>query len=608
MSYWRLWEVGNFTFQARINSLEILGQGKTQVAIEYCHQCRVDRRYLAIFFLDASSEDALRKGLISLADVLKQPGQIFDNDDHRLRVVLDRIRTWNRNWLLVFDNYDNPKTFQSLERDYIPHSTFGSILVTSRYQELIELGEVISVPPMTPDEAKSLLQKALQLDEPSSIGTEDTDQANEVVKKLGCLPLAVHQAAAFIRRKGLSFTQFIAEYDSLKVNIWSQKPALWTYDGTVYTTWELSYGLIDDDDNGRTRKGAILTMLAFLDFRSISRELFNVPRQLLTLEKSKEGVLDLVEPPWLREMLRNDGAWDLLKIDDLLDDFKDLSLLQISERWHQGAFKISLHPLVAEWIKYRARADRSTEMQCLFQASVLVAACMKALAGSGVSRLLSDQAQQEVLKHQAACLANLDEFRSLGLMSEISSEIEAIFLQPATAETQHQKSDQQQNQPDSEQQENGEPQNKPGDDQQSQPVDQPIHPSDKQQNPGSDELGFRWDHEVLRSRTNFKISHQRETLVEAVQIQRDDRNAQQRTAIIKWLSSEPHDAGYNALRMIEIPNSCDWLFEQSFFQEWETGVSRTLLITGKGRQNRSVSRKVKVANHILAGSGKTVLM
>lgn len=571
---------------------------------------------MAIFFLDASSEDALRKGLISLADVLKQPGQIFDNDDHRLRVVLDRIRTWNRNWLLVFDNYDNPKTFQSLERDYIPHSTFGSILVTSRYQELIQLGEVISVPPMTPDEAKSLLQKALQLDEPGSIGTEDTDQANEVVKKLGCLPLAVHQAAAFIRRKGLSFTQFIAEYDSLKVNIWSQKPALWTYDGTVYTTWELSYGLIDDDDNGRTRKGAILTMLAFLDFRSISRELFNVPRQLLTIEKSKEGVLDLVEPPWLREMLRNDGAWDLLKIDDLLDDFKDLSLLQISERWHQGAFKISLHPLVAEWIKYRARADRSTEMQCLFQASVLVAACMKALAGSGVSRLLSDQAQQEVLKHQAACLANLDEFRSLGLMSEISSKIEAIFLQTATAETQHQKSDQQQNQPDSEQQENDKPQNQPGDDQQSQPVvdqpasfvDQPIHPSDKQQNPGSDELGFRWDHEVLRSRTNFKISHQRETLVQAVQIQRDDRNAQQRTAIIKWLSSEPPDAGYNALRMIKVPNSSDWLFAKSFFQEWETGVSRTLLITGKRRQNRSISRKVKVANHILAGSGKTILM
>lgn len=50
-------------------------------------------------------------------------------------------------------------------------------------------------------------------------------------------------------------------------------------------------------------------------------------------------------------MLQNNGTWDLLKIDDLLNDFKDLSLPQISERWHQGAFKISLHPLVAEWIK-----------------------------------------------------------------------------------------------------------------------------------------------------------------------------------------------------------------------------------------------------------------
>lgn len=551
----------------------------------------MDRRYLAIFFLDASSEDALRKELISLVDVLKQPGQIFDNDAHRLQVVLDRIRTWNRKWLLVFDNYDNPKFFQSLERDYIPHSTFGSILVTSRYQELNELGEVIPVPPMTPDEAKSLLQKALQLDKPGSINTENTDRANEVVKKLGCLPLAVHQAAAFIRRKELSLGQFLAEYDSRKVDIWSQKPGLWTYDGTVYTTWELSYDLIDDEDNGRARKGAILTMLAFLDFRSISRELFNVPRQLSTLEKSKKGVLDLVEPPWLREMLQNDGAWDLLKIDDLLDDFKDLSLLQISERWHQGAFKISLHPLVAEWIKYRARADRSTEMQCLFQASVLVATCMKALAGSQVSRLLSDQAQQEVLKHQAACLANLDEFRSSGLMSEISSEIEAIFLQPATAEAQPQRSDQQQNQPNSVQQKVDEPQNQPGDNQQSQPVvEQQNHPSGEQQNPGSDELRFQWNDELLRPRTcssHLQITQpsqdQHGTLVQAVQIQRDDRNAQQRTAIIKWLSSVPYDARYNALRMTRSLNSCDWLFEKSVFQEWETDVWRTLLITGDRR-------------------------
>lgn len=168
-------------------------------------------RYLAIFFLDASSEDALRKELISLVDVLKQPGQIFENDAHCLQVVLDRIRTWNRNWLLVFDNYNNPKAFQSLERDYIPHSTFGSILVTSRYQEPNELGEVIPVPPMTPDKAKSLLQKGVQLDKPGSIGTEDTDRAIQVVKKLGCLPLAVQQATAFIQQKGFSLGQFIAE-------------------------------------------------------------------------------------------------------------------------------------------------------------------------------------------------------------------------------------------------------------------------------------------------------------------------------------------------------------------------------------------------------------
>lgn len=509
---------------------------------------------MAIFFLDASSEDALRKEFIALVHVLKQPGQIFDNDAHRLQVVLDRIRTWNRNWLLVFDNYDNPKAFQSLERDYIPHSTFGSVLVTSRYQELNEIGEVIPVPPMTPDEAKSLLWKALQLDR---LGSIDTDLASEVVEKLGCLPLAVHQAAAYIRRKGLSLEQFIADYDSRKADIWSQKPGLWTYEGTVYTTWELSYDLIDDDDQGRVRKGAILTMLAFLDFKSISRELFNVPRQLSTHDTSKEGVLDLVEPPWLREILRNDGAWDLLKIDDLLDDFKDLSLLQISERWQQGAFKISLHPLVAEWIKYRARADRSTEMQCLFQASVLVAACMKALAQSQVSRLLSDQAQDEVLKHQTACLANLDEFRSSGTRPEIPGELKAIFLQPATAETQDQKSYRQLHQ-------------RPV------PFISPLRAKECV-------LSVNQSSTTSNHITSHPFQHRLGTLARAVQIQRDDRTAQQRTALIKWLSPEPHDARYNALRMTMLAHDGDWLFKHPSFREWETGVMRTILITGPRR-------------------------
>ena len=178
-------------------------------------------------------------------------------------------------------------------------------------------------------------------------------------------------------------------------------------------------------------------------------------------------------------------------------------------------------------------------------------------------------------------------------MSEISSKIEAIFLQPATAETQHRRSDQRQNQLDSEKQKFDEPQNQPADDQQSQPVvEQQNSPSDEQQNPGSDELRFQWDDRVLRPRTyssHLKIPQpsqdQHETLVQAVQIQHDDRNAQQsnaqqRTAIIKWLSSEPHDARYNALRMTRLPKTGDWLFTQSHFQEWETGSLRTLLITG----------------------------
>lgn len=111
----------------------------------------------------------------------------------------------------------------------------------------------------------------------------------------------------------------------------------------------MSFELIDEVKSGRDEKGKILTMLSFLDSRGISQEIFSVPRALAT--SSNAGPPET--PSWLKSLLKGDGNWDLLKLEDPLTDLNALSLIHLSSH-KPGVLQISLHPLVSEWMKYRA--------------------------------------------------------------------------------------------------------------------------------------------------------------------------------------------------------------------------------------------------------------
>jgi hypothetical protein len=93
------------------------GQGKTQVALEYCHRAK-DKRFKAIFWLDAMSESSLRKGFRTIAERIKPPEMIID-DDSGVDLVLEKLGEWPEPWLMIFDNYDYPKTFNNLQ-EYMP--------------------------------------------------------------------------------------------------------------------------------------------------------------------------------------------------------------------------------------------------------------------------------------------------------------------------------------------------------------------------------------------------------------------------------------------------------------------------------------------------------
>ena len=122
------------------------GIGKTQLAIEYVR--RHKEKHTAMFWLNANDEDSLRLSFRNIAQqVLKYHAstRVLSNVDLEgdLDRVVNAVRTWldlqdNTRWLMVYDNYDNPRTPSNSDRStvdvrrYLPESDQGSIIITTR--------------------------------------------------------------------------------------------------------------------------------------------------------------------------------------------------------------------------------------------------------------------------------------------------------------------------------------------------------------------------------------------------------------------------------------------------------------------------------------------
>ncbi len=93
------------------------GIGKTQLSVAYAKQHK--HNYSAIFWLNIKDEDSLKQSFLKVAK------QISREHSSALRLsnveanekpdeVVDAVKVWlslpnNTQWLMIYDNYDNPK-------------------------------------------------------------------------------------------------------------------------------------------------------------------------------------------------------------------------------------------------------------------------------------------------------------------------------------------------------------------------------------------------------------------------------------------------------------------------------------------------------------------
>lgn len=166
------------------------GIGKTQITLEYVHTHHAD--YSSVFWVNATSEETTTVGfrsiaqrlvdhhaavatakpdypriaqLLSMTGIVDQDGQLSAEKEDTKRMV-EAVKRWyslekNQNWLLVLDNVDDLESFDI--RTFIPTSSHGMILMTSRRRESTRFGTGLEVEEMLELEGTTLLLKSAGL-------------------------------------------------------------------------------------------------------------------------------------------------------------------------------------------------------------------------------------------------------------------------------------------------------------------------------------------------------------------------------------------------------------------------------------------------------------
>ena len=172
------------------------GQGKSQIALEYCHR-KKDILYSAILWIDATTEENVRGSFQAISELIKKPTDILPDIKARVALVLRMLSSWLVQWFLVFDNYDNPTAFPNIA-DFIPQTGHGAVLITSRHADsdalvLDQRDHFIKLSSLEEEAAIRLLAQRSQ--------TKDFDfrHAKEIVERLSYHPLAITQAGSYIK-------------------------------------------------------------------------------------------------------------------------------------------------------------------------------------------------------------------------------------------------------------------------------------------------------------------------------------------------------------------------------------------------------------------------
>jgi DNA-binding SARP family transcriptional activator/tetratricopeptide (TPR) repeat protein len=297
----------------RVSVHGLSGVGKTQMVARYLHARHAEYPD-GLFWLRADRESSLVGDLATLSWRLGLPERELPDQKRQVEAVL-RWLHGHRRWLLVLDNLE-ARTQDSVLR-WLPPGLPGHLIVTSRtstwptHLALGVLAQDVAV--------QFLLARTAQA---------DADAAGTVAETLGCLPLALAQAAAYMVRSGRDLASYAHLLQERLVELLEEGRSE-DYPLPVATTLRLSYERMADE---HPPAAALLGICAFLGPEDI-------PVGVL-----RAGAA--VVPPHLHDALADD-----LEFDRAVTALRRYSLV---DRWADG---LRAHRLTQAVVRECLRAD-----------------------------------------------------------------------------------------------------------------------------------------------------------------------------------------------------------------------------------------------------------
>ena len=203
------------------------------------------------------------------------------NPDEVALTVLEWLQSC-RSWLVVMDNVDDISVVDGL----LPEAGISKhIILTTRTHHHYGIPmEGLEVPLLSRVEGVELLMRQVGLEN----NPEDEIHATEIVEQLGFLPLAIEQAAAFIRTTSRDYSSYLKIYNTNRKSLHKWLPlGVRSYTQSVATTWSTSLEVLLHDHPSAIE---LLTLLSFLNPDGISREFLEAG--LPALERRHEWAND----------------------------------------------------------------------------------------------------------------------------------------------------------------------------------------------------------------------------------------------------------------------------------------------------------------------------
>ena len=331
-----------------------------------------------MFWIDASSLESINMSFKGISGISAGQASYLDSS---AASALHWISTIQEEWLIVFDNADNLPP--NVVAEFIPPGNRGNILITSRNRSmgrLIGFENVIEINEMEEADAITLLLRASCLD----ASAEHLQAAKNIVTSLGCMPLAVDHAGAYIEAGKCDIDKYLTQFHSHRQTLMLDTTfkGASNYDRTVYGAWDLSFKEIEKRASGQSHGGSaqaakaailILGICAFYHHSDISEDIFQS-----AAEESGKYVVDskiAKKLPYAVNSLDctllalgNDGHWDEFIYRQGIGVLLSFSLIKRD----QSLKMLSIHPLIHCWSREQMS---KTEQQRIYEIGTIILSC-----------------------------------------------------------------------------------------------------------------------------------------------------------------------------------------------------------------------------------------